>query len=372
MGAQSGRVKPSGVGWRKGLRLLVLVTALLGGCALYDRYADAPLADPDRQDVLAPYEAAQWPRYLDRLGLPRDRDFVIMAFLPTRYPLDLSDPEAARRSFLKAALSPGMDTKIGHTIVGWQCGRHRGMTSMSGANGPEAFRLLREGWGFVAALSTYTDGKLYPEGEHRIANLEALEAGRGIVTAVEVSRDGCAGLRRALTGFLTHPDAPVEKFGLMLDPGRFEGGGCISFGFYLANAAGAMGEVSPHIRREVPLHAPMLGRGGAELPTVVHYRPPAGCCGRPVTLDELLFKPWDAGPEVDRVRVEDGELVIAALVAARQGVAAPDDWRFARVLARSDPPVARAWTAGEALAARYPVRWIADPDGVQALVLARE
>lgn len=320
--------------------------------------------------MLAPYEAAGWPRYLDRLELPRDRDFVVVAFLPTRQPLDLSDPEKARKSLLKAALSPGMDTKIGHTIVSWQCGKYRGMTSMTGANGPEAFQLLREGWGLVAALSVYTDGKLYPAGEHRIANLEAIEAGRAIVTAVEVSRADCQGLRQALTDFVTHPKAPVKNFGLMLDPERFEGGGCISFGFFLANAAGVMREITPHIWREVPLHASMLGRGGPELPTIVHYRPPAGCCERPLPLDALLFKDWGQGPEVDRVRVEDGELVIAALVAARVGVSAPDDWRFARTLPKTDPPIARAWAAGAAWAKGYPVRWIADPDGAQALVLA--
>jgi len=373
MGGLNGRGVAADAGRRHWpLLTMMALLALLAGCGLYERFADAPLSEPERSDVLAPYEAAEWPRYLERLALPRDRDFVIMAFLPTRYPLDFSDPEKARKSLLKAVGSPGMDTKIGHTIVGWQCGRYQGMTSMSGANGPESIQLLREGWGLVAGLSVYNDGKLFPEGEHRIANLEAIEQGRAIVTAVEVSRADCLGLRQSLTRFVTHPDAPVEKFGLMLRPERFEGGGCISFGFFLANAAGTMREITPHIRREVPLHAPMLGRGGAELPLVSHYRPPAGCCDRPLALDSLLFQNWGKGPVVDRVRLEDGELVIAALVAARAGVSAPDDWRFARVLPRSDPPVARAWAAGEAMAARYPVRWIADPEGVQALVLARK
>ncbi len=357
--------------WR-GLALgMAAVLTLLTSCGLYDIYADLPLVEPDRHDVLAPYEAADWPRYLKRLELPRARNYVIVSFLPTNYPLDLSDPVKAQRSFLKAALSPGMDTKIGHTIIGWQCGAHQGMTSMSGANGPQVFQLLREGWGFVAALSTYTDGKLYPEGAHRIANLEGIERGRAIVTATEVSSAECEALRQALTRFVTHPKQPVRNFGLMLAPERFEGGGCISFGFYLANAAGVMRDVTPTLRREVPLYAAMLGSGGAELAGVRHYRPPPGCCARPVALEDLLFKPWARGPVVDRVRVEDGELVIAAMVAARVGVAPADDWRFDRVLARSDPSIARAWTAGAHFASRYPVRRIADAGGVAALVLER-
>lgn len=358
-------------GWR-GLALGLLgALTLLTGCALYNRFADLPITEPERRDALAPYEAADWPRYLKRLDLPRDRNYVIVSFLPTNQPLDLSDPAKAQRAFVKAALSPGMDTKIGHTIVGWQCGARNGMTSMSGADGPEAFRLLREGWGLVAALSVYTDGKLYPEGAHRIANLEGIEAGRALVTATEVSRAECEAMRNALTRFVTHPKQPVKNFGLMLTPERDEGGGCISFGFFLANAAGTMREITPHLRREVPLYATMLGRGGPDLPNVRHYSPPPGCCDRPVALDSLLFKPWAKGPVVDRVRVEDGELVIAALAGARVGVAPETDWRFERVLSRSDPAIARAWAAGEAFSARYPVRRIADPDGAAALVLER-
>lgn len=350
---------------------LVLALAVLAGCVGIPRAAVAPPAEPNRRDVLAPYEAAPWPRYLERLSLPPERDYVIFSFLPTKYPLDLSNPKAARRSFLEVGLSPGSDTRIGHAIVAWQCGRHQGMTSMTGAQGPQPLRLLRDGWGLGALLSVYTDGRLYPEGEHRRSNLRGLEAGRGIVIATEVSRAACENLRRALSRFVTHPSHPATRYGLSLSPARFEGGGCISFGFYLANAAGVMREVTPHTRREVPLHAAMLGRGGADVPGVQHYRPPAGCCARPVTLGRLLLTPWEASPVVDRQTVEDGELVIAALVAARAGVAAAGDWRFGRVLPMRDPYVARAWAAGETFAARYPVRRIADPAGVQALVLER-
>lgn len=363
--------------WRRGARPLRLAGAglalglLVTGCALYERFDSQPLDEPARADVLAPYEAARWPRYLHRLNLPRERDYVVVSFLPTNRPLDLGDPERARLSLIEAVLSPGTDTKIGHTIVAWQCGAYRGMISMSGANGPEAIDMLREGWGIVPALSVFTDGKLYPEGEHRLANLQGIERGRAIVTAVEVDRASCAAMRAELARFVTHPSQPARRFGLMQSPERYEGAGCISFGFFLANAAGVMRGITPHIRREIPIHAGMLGRGGPDKPGVVLYRPPQGCCDRPLPLDRLLLDRWDRGPVVDRRRVEDGELVIAALVAARAGVAPADDWRRDRVLPLSDPAVARAWAAGEALAAAYPVRRIADPRGVQALVLER-
>jgi len=356
--------------WPKLGLALVGALAVLAGCAFYERFDNAPLTEPGRTDVLAPYEAAAWPRYLHRINLPRDRDYLVVAFIPTNQPLDLGTPGRARRSLIKAVANPGFDTKIGHMIIAWQCGDNRGMTSMSGAGSGEAGQMFSQGWGFVAALSIYSDGHLYPEGEHRRANLEAIEAGRAIVTAAEVSRDDCEGMRAALKRFVTHPSRPATKYGLRLAPERFEGGGCISFGFYLANAAGVLRGVSPHIRRNVSLFATMLGRGPSEFAGVRLYRPPAGCCDRPIPIHELLLADWAQGPVVDTVRVEDGELVIAALVAAREGVASGDDWRFGRVLpAARDPYIARAAEAGRAFAGQYPVRRIADPGGVAALVL---
>ncbi len=345
---------------------------LLAGCAGYNRFDAAPLTEPARADPLAPYEAARWPEFLHRIDLPRGRDYVILAFLPTNKPIDLSSPERARSSVLSALVSPGFDTKIGHMIVAWQCGPHRGMTSMTGAKGTEAADMFKAGWGFVAALSTYSDGRLYPEGEHRLANLDALEAGRGVVTAVEVTRGACDEMRRELTRFVTHPDAPMQTYGLRQDPASYEGAGCISFGFYLAGAAGVLGEVAPQIRRDIALRTSLLGRGTGSFPSVGLYRPPGGCCDKPLPLTRLLFSDWGAGPVVDRVRIEDGELVLAALVAARERVAPADDWRFARVLpAQGDAAVARAAEAGRRFAAGYPVIRIADPGGVSALVLER-
>ncbi|MCB1328175.1 MAG: hypothetical protein KDK28_01325 [Maritimibacter sp.] len=345
---------------------------VLAGCGPSDRYDARPLDQPHRQDVLAPYEAALWPDYLHRMALPRGRDYVILAYVPPRKPLDLSTPERARLSLLSALLTPGPDTTIGHSIVAWQCGAQQGMASMTGAEGPEAIEMVKRGWGLVPLLSTYTDGRLYPEGAHRQANLDALAEGRGVVTAIEVSRSQCEGLRSELTRFLTHPDAPVRNYGLMKDPAAYEGAGCISFGFYLAGAAGVLGEVAPHVTRELALRETILGQGNGSYPKVRLYRPPSGCCDQPLPVLELLFSRWDRGPVVARVEVEDGELMLAALVAARERTAAAQDWRFDRVLpADRDPAVAAAAAAGRSFAARYPVARIADPAGVSALVLER-
>ncbi|MCB1358446.1 MAG: hypothetical protein KDK53_18810 [Maritimibacter sp.] len=355
------------------LAALLAGALVLAGCGPSDRFDARPLDQPGRQDVLAPYEAAVWPDYLRRIDLPRARDYVILAYVPPRRPLDLSSPERARLSLQAALLAPGPDTRIGHSIVAWQCGAQQGMASMTGAEGPEAIEMVKRGWGLVPLLSTYTDGRLYPEGAHRVANLDALAEGRGVVTAVEVSHPQCEALREELTRFLTHPDAPARSYGLMKDPAAYEGAGCISFGFYLTGAAGVLGEVAPHVTRELALRPAVLGRGDGDFPSVRLFQPPQGCCDRPLPLSELLFGRWDRGPVVARVRVEDGELMLAALVAARERAAASEDWRFDRVLrADRDRAVADAAAAGRRFAARYPVARIADPAGVSALVLERD
>lgn len=354
---------------------LLMVLAALSACARH-RTMDLPIVEPERHDVLAPYEAADWPEYLKRLDLPRERDYVIVSYLPTRHPFDLSSATAARRSLLTGLLDPSSEqasgSKIGHTIVAWQCGRFQGMTSMTGESNYESARMILDGFGLIPAFSTFTDGHLYPEGDHKFVHMKALREGRAVVTAAQVARAECENLRVALRRFVTHPNAPVKNFGLLEDPRRFEGGGCISFAFYLANAAGVMREAWPALHRDLPVYAGMLGAMGTVPDGVIPYRPPGGRVGTvPMALPTLLFSPWDRGPVVDRLSVADGELVLAAFVGLRRGLAPQDDWRFARVLPPSDPAIARAMREAQSWAARYPVRRIADPDGVQALVLER-
>lgn len=334
-----------------------------------------PVVDPGRTDVLAPYEEADWPAYLKQIALPRGRDYVTVAFLPTKHPFDLRNARAARATLVRGLTDPTAEienaTKIGHTIVGWQCGAHQGMVSMTGAEPEVALAMVAQGWGFAPFFSIFTDGKLYPEGGHKRLHMERLRTGGGVVMAVEVGRAGCEGLRTALRRFLTHPNKPATRFGLMLDPGRFEGAGCISFAAYLLNAAGVMREVTPHFRRRVPIHAGMIGVPGVRPPGVEPYIPPdPSCCTGPRPILAAITSDWAASPVVERIMALDTELVLAGLVEMRRGVAPEDDWRFGRMLAPDgDGPLLAMTGAARTFAARYPVRRIADPEGTAALVL---
>lgn len=354
----------------------VVGLAVLGACSS-NAIEQLPVVEPGRADVLAPYEEADWPAYLKQLGLPRSRDYVTVAFLPTRYPFDLRNAQVARASLVRGLTDPTAeieaDTKIGHAIVGWQCGAHRGMASMTGAGDNVGQTMMAQGWGFAPFFSTFTDGSLYPEGGHRRDHMERLASGGGVVTAIEVGRAECENLRAALTRFLTHPNQPQTRYSMLLDPGRFEGGGCISFAAYLLNAAGVMREVTPHFRREIPIHAGMIGVPAVRPPVAEPYVPPdPSCCAGPRSVFSAMSTDWGETPVVDRVSSLDNELIFAGLVEMRRGVAPGDDWRFARVLASDgDAPLIAVKATSRRFAQQYPVRRIADPGGTAALVLER-
>ena len=346
--------------------------------AVQTRVAASGAAVPGRKApvaALAPYEAAEWPRYLRALELPRGRDYVVVSYLPPALAVDLQTPETMRRTLLEGLSQPFASaqarTKLGHAIIAWQCGPAQGVTSHSGESNGQALAMMLSGWGLVPVFSTFEDGYLYTEAGFNPRHDLAFRAGKGVVTAVEVSRARCEALRGALRGFVTHPARPVRRFGLTLAPDRFEGAGCLSFAWYLGAAAGVIGDLEPLFRREVELRAAQLGAGPVP-PGVVPWRPPAGGAAARVGVAALLGARWDQGAPVERVSVPDGEAFLAALVAMRAGLAGPDDWRPARVLPSSDPMIARAATAGARFAAGFARRRIADPGGVSALVLERD
>lgn len=324
--------------------------------------------------LLEPFEAADWPRFLDRLDLPRARNYVILGYLPPRVPFDLRGPERARASLarlaadpLSLALSPA---PIGHLVVGWQCGDRQGITSHTGDLENRSFAMLTQGWGLAAMLSTFEDGGLVTEAGFPRDQDRAFLSGDGVVLAAEVSDGDCARLRTRVAGFAGSPNA--VRYGLLLDPGRGEGAGCLSFGAYLAEGAGLLGLSRDAYRRRVAVPHDFVGL--LPEPRGVDAYRPSGLNGsvpaRTVPATRVLSEAW-RGPVADFVDIPDGEVVMAAMVAPRAGLSTGADWRFERTLPESDALVARASDAARQWAAGYPGRRIADPGGVSALVLER-
>jgi len=326
--------------------------------------------------VLAAYEDIAWPRPLLRLGLPAGRDYVALLHVPPLRPIDLSEPERTRVTLEAAVLDPVAiavgKTAIGHMIVAWQCGGVQGIASQTGESAGQGLRMAADGWGVAAALSTFTDGRVLPARATSWRHLTMLDAGRGSVLVAEVDRAGCARLRERLAAFLTHPDAPARRFGLLPDPARFEGAGCLSFGLWLAGEAGVLAGARGAFHREVTVREGIVGRRAQAPATALPYAPAGlGPGERFVSLAALRRGPWDKGRVVDRVRLVDGELIFAAVTALRAGAGGRPGWREARALPAGEPSVAAARAAAAAWAEAYPVRRIADPGGMSAVVLER-
>jgi hypothetical protein len=368
---RAGLLRPAPGGWAVALLLLVAL-AVLSACARQPE----PAADDTVGRALRPFEDIPWPRPLARLGLPSDRDYVVLAHVAPLNPIDLSEPEATRRTLERAIFDiPSQvagKTSIGHLIVGWQCGGVQGITSQTGETSGQGLRMAVQGWGVSAVLSTFLDGRLTTAHQTSWRHLTMLDTGRGSVLAVEVDRADCERLRRRLVDYIEHPSRPATRFGMLLDPDAYEGGGCLSFGLWLAAQAGVLAEARPAMNRRVTIRAPIVGRLAAPFPGVEPYIPPGlPEVERVVTLAELRRGPWDAGPVLDEIELVDGELILAAVTALRAGAGARPGWREARVLPRTDPGVARAIAAASAYAAAFPVRRLADAEGVSAVVLER-
>lgn len=326
--------------------------------------------------ALAPYEGAGWPALLERLGLTEERDYVLLLHVPPLRPIDLSEPEATRRSLEAAVLDPTSvvigKTTIGHLMVAWQCGGVRGMASKTGESSGQGLRMARAGWGVAALLSTFTDGRILSAADTSWRHLTMLGAGRGNVLAVEVAPEDCARLRAGLAAYLEHPAAPARRFGLLLEPAEFEGGGCLSFGLWLAGQGGVLAGEEGAFRRRVVVREGLTGRRAKVLPTVEPYIPAALPPGEVVVpLAELRTRRWDEGRVLDELELVDGELLFAAVTALRASAGAGPDWRPARALPLSDPAVAAAVAAAARWAEAWPLRRIADAGGVSALVLER-
>jgi hypothetical protein len=353
--------------WRPLLAGLALL--LVTGCELRET-----VTHPATKGTLSPFEAPEWPEYLERLALGRERDYVILAYVPPANPIDLTTPARSRATLSNlvfdqlGALQAG--TTIGHLIVGWQCGGRRGMTSMTGELSGQGKSMVLGGWGVTPILSTFLDGEIvsladFPEHQNR-----ALVEGRGVVVASEVDRADCLAAREEVVRFETHPNEPHRKYSLILRPDRYEGGGCLSFAAHIAGEAGVMPRLLELARRDVPLRAAQLGVQTEAPAGVEVYTPPGGLTG-PAPLARLLTEPWGDGPVVDEVTVFDGEAMMAALVFAGVGVQAPNDPRYSRILDREDPVIGAAARYGLRWGYSYPVRRLADPDGVRAVILEK-
>lgn len=358
--------------WRMILMSLLGAAALMG-CAGGPEVTSSKSVPTHGLEAV---ETGGWPEFLRRLDLPEARDYMVLAYVPPANAIDLSSAEAARGTMARmvfdqlGAMEAG--TTIGHLIVGWQCGGVQGMTSMSGEQDLQGQKMYLTGWGMTPILSTFLDGEIvplarFPEDQHR-----ALLEGRGVVVAAQVGRRDCEAARAEVLRFARHPAQPHQNYSLLLRPELNEGGGCLSFALNVARKAGMMTRLAGLARRDVDVRAVQLGGGGTPPSDVVAYQAPNDHHPEdPVGWLDVLTRDWSDGPVIDTVTLPDGEAIMAAMVYARVGTGPKNDWRYSRTMSRSDPVIRSAADYGYQWAKSYPIRRIADQNGVSALVLER-
>lgn len=331
----------------------------------------------DVSRILAPYEHEGWPEALSAIELPRSRSYVVVMQVPTVRPFDMRDVDRIRDTILANIVdAPGwLDEKrlLGHSIIAWQCNTGRGVAAMTGeSDGQGLMMSVGGGWGATPLVSIYLDGKVLREGASFERYTQAMARGEGAVVAFEVAERNCQAMRSFLARFLSHPDRASRRYGLLLDPLSFEGGGCTSFALALIARSRIWDGGERATYRRIALFDGVLGRRIAVPPGVVPYRlAPSREAEKIVPFASLYLRSWKSGEPVETVEIVDPELIFAMLVEMRIAAGERDGWRAKRRLADTDPAVAAAIAEARAVVARYTVRRFLSPDGFSPLVLER-
>lgn len=306
-------------------------------------------------ELLAPFEDIEtMPPVVAALPYRAGHAYAILVFLPAPGVVDLSDPNRARDGLARfldpvAVLRAG--TVLGHAMIGWRCADGAmGLVSKSGARGLAGLRMLASGWGAATLLSEYTDGRLVPVADIPAMQRRVLAAGGGRVAALEIGAAECQRMRQSLAGYITHPDAPAQRYTMVPDPTRMDGDGCGSFALWLAGRGGVFRGIEAAFHRDVLLRDSFLGLGQPVAGPVLPFDPALTDCQRqPIALSALMAADWTQGAELGAVRLMDMELLLRAveLAYARAG------WPLPPRLDPAEPGMAALDRAAGGWLARY-------------------
>ncbi len=284
---------------------------------------------------------------MDGIELDPDRAYALLIMLPSAYPIDFRDAEAARISLMRNVRAPlatlTAKTLTGHSMVAWQCAGKRGLISQTGESTGQATRMiLHGGWGITPFLSVFHDGKLVRMKDVPGRYRSLIAAGSVSILAIEVSKASCLSMRRYVARFVTHPSNPKSRFGLLLDPERFEGGGCASFALSALRRAGLFAGHERRFRRKVRIYEGPLGRR-VDVPEGVDPFVTARRRSHEnvVSFYALRAGPWDSGKLNRIVEFVDPELLYAALGAIRERAGEAFAHRGRAALSVTDPVVRR-------------------------------
>lgn len=249
-----------------------------------------------------------------RAGLKPDRSYLVLHVVEPNPVYDLRSTEHLRRGILSGSLGNLIDAKvIGHVFTSWRCqvaGRPvEGTTGLTGETQKQFFNMVTKGWGMTAFFSHFTDGHLQTP---KLLDHE-WEVSKTLHTvAIEVSDDVCANAMGFVRDFLLHSNRPYTNFGPNLDPTRFQGGGCGSFGVSILEKSGIWGTHPfwPYLWRKLSVPEELFGYG-MEPPVDTHVfavSPRRGKERDKISLVNLVRRSWKAEGRSHSIRQQDPEM----------------------------------------------------------------
>ena len=249
-----------------------------------------------------------------RANLKPDRSYLVLHVVEPNPVYDLRSTEHLRRGILSGSLGNLFNAKvIGHVFTSWRCqanGRAvEGTTGLTGETEKQFFQMATKGWGMTAFFSHFTDGHLQTP---RLLDHEWQVSKTMHTVAIEVSDESCANAMGFVRDFLFHPSRPYTQFGPNLDPTRFEGGGCGSFGVSILEKSGIWGRhvFWPYLWRSMSAPEELFGYG-LEAPQdtqVYAVSPRQGKERDRVSVVNMLRKPWKTDGKMHTVRQQDPEM----------------------------------------------------------------
>lgn len=277
-------------------------------------------ADAANENVMADLNQG-WPHQLATLDQQTNdgKNYLIITSLLPRPAIDLASAETLRRTLIESA-ADGNQNVLGHVMFGWKCqtpnGLKHGVAAMTGETKGQIYGMLKNGWGYTAMMSTFTDGYLQTRREIEKYEFEkVLRRGRLSATiGIEVTQKECLDFYNALDAFVTHPNVPMSRFGPLNNPADFTGGGCISTALHLFSQAGVLPHPS-HFQRQLAFRTKFIGQSN-ETPAYTEL-PPANLWQHKsrVSFDTLVWSSWEpkANEETLLMNLEDPELLVVFL-----------------------------------------------------------
>jgi hypothetical protein len=183
-----------------------------------------------------------WPVSFKKIEpiLSANKNYILLSLIAPSKALDFRSGEDYRKAFFQN--TDASKNTIGHTVVAWQCHRLdgtviKGATGLTGETKNQYTTMLKQGWGASTFLVTLNDGHLQLPDELDAVFKKIETNGQTVSSvAIEIEQKNCLGLVQFLRKFVNHPNAPMNHFGLVPDPQKFEGGGCGSFGLAMIQA----------------------------------------------------------------------------------------------------------------------------------------